>query len=220
MDQARQMDRMYAFQRHLYDATRRYYLLGRDRLLQGLPVPSGGRVLEIGCGTGRNLAVLSRQRSDIALYGLDISARMLETATHRLKGRGISLARGMAEEMDPHVSFGLDERFDAVFFSYALSMIPRWELALEAGWQALKPSGTLAVVDFWGQGGLPACLDWVHKRWLKLFGVKFRPELLTYLREMEKQGRAGLELESVRKGYAFIAWVRKPDSASPAMACH
>lgn len=211
MDQARRMDRMYAIQRHFYDATRRYYLLGRDRLLRGLPLPAGGRALEVGCGTGRNLDVLGRIRPDIALYGLDVSGLMLETAALRLKGRGVRLATGMAEEMDPRVRFGLNEHFDAVFFSYALSMIPRWELALETAWTALCRNGTLAVVDFWGQGGLPSLLHWAHARWLKLFGVSFRPELLEYLRKMEKQGRAVLELESVRSGYAFIAWVRKLD---------
>jgi S-adenosylmethionine-diacylgycerolhomoserine-N-methlytransferase len=88
-------------------------------------------------------------------------------------------------------------------------MIPCWEKALEAGWGALKTGGTLAVVDFWGQGGMPPWLEWAHRRWLELFGVRYRPELLAYLRNMEQQGRANLELESVRKGYAFLAWVRK-----------
>ena len=31
-DQAEQMDRMYRYQRHIYDLTRKYYLLGRDRI--------------------------------------------------------------------------------------------------------------------------------------------------------------------------------------------
>ena len=49
------MDRLYRRQRHFYDVTRKHYLLGRDRLIDGLAPPSGGRVLEIGCGTARNL---------------------------------------------------------------------------------------------------------------------------------------------------------------------
>ena len=48
---AEHMNRMYRHQRHIYDLTRRYYLLGRDRLLAGLEPPEGGSMLEIGCGT-------------------------------------------------------------------------------------------------------------------------------------------------------------------------
>ena len=49
------MDRMYRQQRHVYDVTRRYYLLGRDQLIRRLAPARGRHVLEIGCGTGRNL---------------------------------------------------------------------------------------------------------------------------------------------------------------------
>jgi len=49
------MDRMYRHQRHIYDASRKFYLLGRDALITGLAPPKGGTILEIGCGTGRNL---------------------------------------------------------------------------------------------------------------------------------------------------------------------
>ena len=49
------MDRIYRHQRHIYDLTRKYYLLGRDELITALAPPGNGSVLEIGCGTGRNL---------------------------------------------------------------------------------------------------------------------------------------------------------------------
>ena len=209
MDQHLRMDRIYAVQRHFYDATRRYYLLGRDRLLEGLPVPAHGSVLELGCGTGRNLAVLRRLRPDLTLCGLDVSARMLETAGCTLQGHNVALARCKAEDADLCSHFAQDQGFDAAIFSYVLSMIPEWEPALEAGFAALKPGGTLAVVDFWGQGGLPAWLEGAHRSWLRFFGVTIRPELLSYLRAMERQGRAHMELESIKKGYAFLAWVRK-----------
>ena len=40
------MDRMYRRQRHIYDLTRKFYLLGRDELIAGLKPPPGGAVLE------------------------------------------------------------------------------------------------------------------------------------------------------------------------------
>ncbi|MEO0441817.1 MAG: SAM-dependent methyltransferase, partial [Pseudomonadota bacterium] len=58
---ARLMDRVYRSQSGLYDVTRKYYLLGRDQLIRDLAPPPGGRVLEIGCGTARNLICAARQ---------------------------------------------------------------------------------------------------------------------------------------------------------------
>ena len=46
------MDKVYRRQRHFYDLTRKYYLLGRDRLVRQLNAKPGERVIEIGCGTG------------------------------------------------------------------------------------------------------------------------------------------------------------------------
>ncbi len=53
LDHGGLMDRVYRRQRHFYDATRKYYLLGRDPMIAGLKPPPGAAVLEIGCGTGR-----------------------------------------------------------------------------------------------------------------------------------------------------------------------
>ena len=99
------MDGIYRHQRHVYDATRRYYLLGRDRLLAGLAVPAGGDVLELGCGTGRNLVLAGRRYPDAHIFGLDISAEMLASARRQivrcgLAGR-IAVAAGDATRFAP-----------------------------------------------------------------------------------------------------------------------
>ena len=70
------MDQVYRRQRHIYDATRKYFLLGRDRLLDALDPPAGGRVLEVGCGTGRNLIRAARLHPQAIFHGFDISAEM------------------------------------------------------------------------------------------------------------------------------------------------
>jgi S-adenosylmethionine-diacylgycerolhomoserine-N-methlytransferase len=92
------MDGVYRRQRHVYDLTRKYYLLGRDRLIEELDVPPAGLVLELGCGTGRNLAHAALAYPDARFFGLDISSVMLETAAANLERDGLSgrirLARG------------------------------------------------------------------------------------------------------------------------------
>ena len=78
------MDRMYRRQRHIYDLTRKFYLLGRDQLIDTLAPPAGARLLEIGCGTGRNLIRAARAYPDVRAYGIDISEEMLSTARARI----------------------------------------------------------------------------------------------------------------------------------------
>jgi S-adenosylmethionine-diacylgycerolhomoserine-N-methlytransferase len=55
------MNRIYRHQRHIYDFSRKYFLLGRGRVIGELDARDGARVLEIGCGTGRNLILAARK---------------------------------------------------------------------------------------------------------------------------------------------------------------
>jgi len=117
------MNGIYAKQRRIYDLTRKYYLLGRDRLIEDLAVPDGGRVLEVACGTGRNLAKIGARYPRAELYGFDISSEMLINARQTLGDRA-RLAEGDATDFDPQAMFGVPG-FDRVVISYALSMIAR-----------------------------------------------------------------------------------------------
>ncbi len=99
-DRAGHMDAIYRSQRHFYDLTRKYYLLGRDRLIRDLAPPAGGTVLEVGCGTGRNLIAAARAWPEARYFGIDISEAMLDTARAKVAAAGladrITLAQGDA----------------------------------------------------------------------------------------------------------------------------
>ena len=79
-DSAAAMDAIYRHQRFIYDLTRRPYLFGRDQMLAELEPPPGGSVLEIGCGTARNLLCAARLYPDAEFFGIDVSEEMLKTA--------------------------------------------------------------------------------------------------------------------------------------------
>lgn len=174
------MDGIYRQQRHFYDLTREYFLLGRDRLISDLRPPAGGTVLEVACGTGRNLARVAELRRDARLYGFDISEEMLITARASLARKGlgsrVQLARADACDFDPQALFGVAS-FDRIFLSYCLSMIPDWEGALTESARHLAPGGLLTVVDFGDQTDLP---DWFRRglqAWLAKFHVAPRLDL-------------------------------------------
>lgn len=213
MDQAAKMDRMYRYQRHIYDPTRKYYLFGRDQLLRRMEIEDADQVLEVGCGTGRNLIRLAQMHHGARFYGLDASHEMLKTSTAKLaqipQASHVTLRHCLAEELDYRQTFGLTEPFDLIFFSYALSMIPSWRPALDAALANLKPRGNLFILDFWDGSDLPVSFSRLLTRWLALFDVKYRPELLHYLHRLEQQGAGKLSVTSIGRRYAFLARLHK-----------
>lgn len=213
-DPTRKMDHMYRYARHIYDATRKYYLLGRDTLLDRMIQHPTHNILEIGCGTARNLVGLANKQPSTQLFGLDASGEMLKTAAksvHRSGHTGrIVLRQGLAEHLDHFHTFGLTTPFDTIFFSYSLSMIPAWPLALEAALQNLKPNGHLYIVDFWDQAELPKWFSKFLTWWLESFDVIYRPELLDHLNLLAKRQDIDIHITPFARRYAFIAEATKP----------
>lgn len=205
------MDGVYRWQRHIYDLTRKYYLLGRDRLIDGLDVPVGGTVLELGCGTGRNIILAARRYPDARFYGLDISAEMLETAGKAIDREGLSgrvvLARGDATDFDARALFGV-ERFDRVSVSYSLSMIPGWEKTVSAALAALSPNGSLHIIDFGQQEGLPGWFRTLLRGWLKKFHVAPRESLREVLESESRRTSASFRFRTLYRGYAWLAVIK------------
>jgi S-adenosylmethionine-diacylgycerolhomoserine-N-methlytransferase len=174
------MDSVYRRQRHIYDLSRKYYLLGRDGLIADLAPPRGGAVLEIGCGTGRNLIAVGKAWPEARLYGVDISAAMLETACKAVVKAGMAdrvvLAQGDACAFDAAALFGQAD-FERVFISYALSMIPDWKNALWQAARCVADGGRMEIVDFGQQDDLPALWKRALFGWLARFHVSPRAEL-------------------------------------------
>ena len=215
-DAAGLMDQIYRRQRHIYDLTRKFYLLGRDQLIDGLEPPAGARVLEIACGTGRNLIRASRLYPQIRAYGVDICDEMLTTARANISRSGLDsrilVARGDAVDFDPRALFDVDA-FDRIFVSYALSMIPPWREAVRHAGSLLAPGGSLHIVDFGDQRELPAAFRTSLRRWLQAFSVDPRVTLEAELRAFARAPALELSFAPLYRRYAFLAVLKSADVA-------
>lgn len=209
-DHASLMDEVYRGHRHIYDLTRKYYLLGRDRLIAEMDVPDGGTVLEIGCGTGRNLAQIARKWPEARLYGLDISEEMLKSAALNLRRAGCVdrtvLGHTDAAHFDAIPMFGR-ARFDRIMFSYTLSMIPDWQGALRQAAALLSTQGSIHIVDFGQQERLPKWFRQALLAWLAKFHVEPRTGLKQFAEELGKIVRRPVKTTAPYRGYAQMIMI-------------
>ena len=205
------MNRTYRHQRHFYDFTRKYYLLGRDRLIAELAPHDGDAVLEIGCGTGRNLTAAAARYPGVRLFGVDVSTEMLTSAIATIARAGLApqirVAHADATRLDPQLLFGI-ARFERIFISYSLSMIPDWQAVIDGSIAILAPGGELHIVDFGGQRRLPGLFRTLLRRWLVLFHVTPRDDLEQALRARAQGTGASLVFERPYRDYAQYAVLR------------
>ncbi|MEZ5581496.1 MAG: class I SAM-dependent methyltransferase [Candidatus Competibacteraceae bacterium] len=143
------LQRYYRFHARLYDATRWLFLFGRHALVRAIAEQhSARRILEVGCGTGKNLLALSRAFPEAHCVGLDISEAMLTRARKKLEHQSGRITL-LNQAYDQPLCGSEAPSFDLVVFSYAWSMMnPGWEQAIVNAVHDLRPGGLLAVVDF------------------------------------------------------------------------
>lgn len=213
-DHALLMDRIYRWQRRfgIYDATRKYYLLGRDPLLAGLAPPPGGCVLEIGCGTGRNLVKAALLYPQTRFDGIDISQEMLTAAQAAIDGAGLNdrvrLARADAASFDPQSLFG-QASYDRIFISYAVSMIPQWQRVMEAAVAGLSPGGELHIADFGDMQHLPRWFKSAMETWLGWHHVNPRAELFDVSSQLAEAHNGTSEARPLHRGFSWRVMIRR-----------
>jgi len=165
--------RYYRLHAGIYDATRWSFLFGRDKLLRrARTMCDPASILEIGCGTGRNLAALAHLFPKARLTGIDLSGAMLTYAKRRLKHHSSRV------NLMQH-AYGQTEtgRHDLIIASYALSMFnPGWERAIETATADLRSAGIIAIVDF---SHTEVC--W-FERWMHRNHVRMQAHLWPVLR--------------------------------------
>lgn len=166
----------YRLHARIYDATRWTFLFGRRRLVRLIAESGPKRVLEVGCGTGRNLVPLAKALPGARITGVDLSPAMLRRARRATRGFGDRVSLQQAR-YDAPVSPA--EPFDTIVFSYCLTMInPGWEQAIHAAARDLAPGGQIAVVDFHDTPSRG------FRRWMRVNHVRMDGHLRPMLQQM------------------------------------
>jgi len=106
----------------------------------------GGRVLDVGVGTGLSLSDYSRTTK---LCGVDISEPMLRRAHQRVRELKLSNVETLAVMDAKNLAFAPDS-FDAVVAQYVITAVPDPEATLDDFVRVLKPGGELILVNHIG----------------------------------------------------------------------
>ena len=103
----------------------------------------GGRILEVGVGTGISLPLYS---GNCRLCGVDISAPMLRKAQERVTELNLANVEGLWVMDAAHLSFP-DNSFDAVVAQYVITTVPNPEATLDEFARVLRPGGEIVLVS-------------------------------------------------------------------------
>ncbi|HUQ30609.1 MAG TPA: class I SAM-dependent methyltransferase [Pyrinomonadaceae bacterium] len=178
----------------------------RGKAVSRLELKPGNHVLEVGCGTGRNLApLLEAVGAEGQVYGVDLSEGMLAEAKAlcaRAGWRNVELIREDA------AGYVLPELVDGAIFSLSYAVIPHHRDALKHAWNQLRPGGYLVIMDAKLPSGILGKLLHPFVVWASRLTVLGNPDVRPWdeLRELTSY----VNYEETQFGTYYICRARKP----------
>jgi ubiquinone/menaquinone biosynthesis C-methylase UbiE len=178
----------------------------RSRAVARLELKPGDHVLEVGCGTGRNLAPLVQAVGpEGEVYGVDLSEGMLAEA-RKLRARSgwgnVRLIRSDAS------AYTVPAPVDGVIFSLSYAVIPHHREALEYAWDQLRPGGHLVIMDAKLPSNFLGKLLHPFVFWASRLTVLGNPDIRPWDELRELAGEVCME--ELALGTYYICRARKP----------
>ncbi len=152
------VERAYAFWAPIYDVVfgavfdrgRRAAIVAAEQACGS----SGGRILEVGVGTGISLPDYARSNR---LVGIDLSEPMLRKAQRRVAEQNLSNVEALAV-MDAERLALPDQSFDVVVAQYVITAVPNPKSTLDEFVRVIKPGGEIVLVNHIGAEAGPRAL--------------------------------------------------------------
>jgi ubiquinone/menaquinone biosynthesis C-methylase UbiE len=177
----------------------------RSKAVNRLELKRGSRVLEVGCGTGRNLApLLEAVGAEGHVYGVDLSEGMLAEAKELCTQTGWNNVQLMRADAADYV---LPEPVDGAIFSLSYAVIPHHRDALRHAWNQLRPGGCLVIMDAKLPSGILGKLLHPFVVWTSRLTVLGNPDVRPWdeLRELTDD----VDYEEAQFGTYYICRARK-----------
>lgn len=153
------VQRAYRFWAPIYDQT--FGLMARSGRMQAvrhINEGDGGRILEVGVGTGLSLP---HYRSDLEVTGIDLSPEMLEKAEERVQNRNLAHVDDLLVMDAAKLTFP-DNHFNVVAAMFVITVVPDPEAVMNELQRVCKPGGEVLLVNHFSQErGLRG---WVEKQ--------------------------------------------------------
>jgi demethylmenaquinone methyltransferase/2-methoxy-6-polyprenyl-1,4-benzoquinol methylase len=188
----------------------------RQKAADRLQLKPGSHVLEIGCGTGRNLAPLRNAVGPTgSVYGVDISTGMLDEARAMCAQNGwtnVDLIQQDAAEFNP------PQPLDGVMFGLSYNTMPHHHAVLHHAWNLLRPGGRLVVMDAKLPPGLGGELILPFSLWLMKRTMLGNPLIKPW--EDVARLAGAIEMEQFMFGSWYICAATKPLTAAQPNPAH
>jgi ubiquinone/menaquinone biosynthesis C-methylase UbiE len=192
------MEKAYARWAPVYDMLCGPVFLNGRRAAAQAAGDVGGRILEIGVGTG-----LSFEDYDASteITGIDISEPMIARARDRLQTGRYPYVKEL-RVMDAHALEFPDAAFDCVVGQFVITLVEAPELVLSECARVVKPGGQIILVNhLYSEKGLAAAIERMLARKARTLGL--RPEFPFQRLENWAHAHGGAELIERRKVKPF-----------------
>jgi phosphatidylethanolamine/phosphatidyl-N-methylethanolamine N-methyltransferase len=163
----------------------------------------GGRILEIGVGTGLSF---DDYDASTEITGIDMSEPMIARAHERLESGRYPFVKELTV-MDAHNLTYADATFDCVVGQFVITLVEDPERVLSECARVLKPGGQIILVNhLYSEKGLAAAVERLLAQKARRLGL--RPEFPFQRLAAWAETHGGAELIERRKVNAFYTLVR------------